>query len=151
MKRVQAGFTLIELMIVVAIIAILAAIAIPAYQSYIQEANISKVISAYDEAARAAKSELAKINSQLARGKSINNSDYSSANWNVILGGDTATAPGGGPSYVFAAAANDTSGQVGILLGGDYSAGTGYVFVNRPNHAGELGNSTSVTILQNAL
>ena len=44
--RNNGGFTLIELMIVIAIIAILAAIALPAYQSYIIRAQVSEVITA---------------------------------------------------------------------------------------------------------
>ncbi|MFA7526585.1 MAG: pilin [Ottowia sp.] len=46
MKRVQAGFTLIELMIVVAIIGILAAVALPAYQDYTVRAKVSEAIIA---------------------------------------------------------------------------------------------------------
>lgn len=47
MKRsIQKGFTLIELMIVVAIIGILAAVALPAYQDYTKRAKMSKVILA---------------------------------------------------------------------------------------------------------
>jgi type IV pilus assembly protein PilA len=49
MKK-QAGFTLIELMIVVAIIGILAAIALPAYQDYTNKAKVSEVILAASSA-----------------------------------------------------------------------------------------------------
>lgn len=50
MNKVQQGFTLIELMIVVAIVGVLAAIALPAYQDYVIRAKVSEGIAALDAA-----------------------------------------------------------------------------------------------------
>ena len=50
MKQVQKGFTLIELIIVIAIVGILAAVALPAYQDYTVRAKLSEVIARGAEA-----------------------------------------------------------------------------------------------------
>ena len=65
MKRsMQKGFTLIELMIVVAIIGILAAVALPAYQDYTVRAKVSEVVLAASSA-KTAIAESAQVNSTM--------------------------------------------------------------------------------------
>ncbi|WP_395344722.1 pilin [Ningiella sp. W23] len=65
-NKAQKGFTLIELMIVVAIIGILAAIALPAYQSYTDRAKFSELVSAAS-AAKTATNVCVQINNDITQ------------------------------------------------------------------------------------
>jgi len=128
MKRAQSGFTLIELMIVVAIIAILAAIAIPAYNQYIREAQMSKVSDHHDTAYRSLKAELSKRAAMMARGEPLTAIDNAEA-VNIVNPEGRQAPKGSVPA--FAAAVDDTNGVVGITASG--LAGEEVIVITRPN------------------
>ena len=148
MKKVQSGFTLIELMIVVAIIAILAAIAIPAYNSYITEAQLSKASSHFDEAYRASKAEIAKRLAQTARGKT-GMTALTSTTILPIINPENLTAPKGGVP-AFSDTADSTNGVIQVVVTGGGTVGTEIVTVTYPNNW--LGqDSAKAPIVINAL
>jgi len=109
MRAIQKGFTLIELMIVVAIIGILAAVALPAYQDYSNRAKRSEVILA----ASACRTSITEVYQSATSAPGINN-------WGCEF-----TQPGtGGASKYVSTIGTDVNGKVTVTIQG-FAATTG--------------------------
>jgi type IV pilus assembly protein PilA len=99
MKRLQQGFTLIELMIVVAIVGILAAIALPAYQDYVIRSKMSEA----EAALAACKTSVAEyLSSHSGNWPTNANSGCSTTTTQYVAGGVTV----GGTNTIFATSQN---------------------------------------------
>lgn len=122
MRTLQKGFTLIELMIVVAIIGILAAVALPAYQDYTVRAKVSEVMLAASSA-KTAVSEAASTLNQLPATASVDvQSQQSKYVSSVTWDGSKITASARGDTTISGStiemAATYASGQVTWTCGG---------------------------------
>jgi len=103
MKSIQKGFTLIELMIVVAIIGILAAVALPAYQDYTIRARTSELILAASAARTSVTEAAQQLNTltgsgsglSIGTGGKISAASVSTAGVITIMGSDTSMGTSG--------------------------------------------------------
>ena len=99
MNKKQQGFTLIELMIVVAIIGILAAVALPAYQDYTNRAKVSELILAGADA-------------------KINISEFVQVKGTLLNAGSGITIPTGGKNVKSTSAVTKATGVITVLSSG---------------------------------
>ncbi|MEM7218102.1 MAG: prepilin-type N-terminal cleavage/methylation domain-containing protein [Pseudomonadota bacterium] len=141
----QRGFTLLELMVVVAVIGILSAVAASSYNDYIESSSATVVHNHYDEAVRAIRGRYVFAQAQLAQGIVVGDPvPPDTAGWISFLDSSNGRAPGGGAPYI-AGTGSATSGAVGIEATGAFGDGDSQVTITRPAFGALTVASTVVT------
>ena len=107
-RSAQKGFTLIELMIVVAIIGILAAVALPAYQDYTVRAKVSELILAGSSYKTAIAEKYQSDNDSATAGSNVSFNTVGKISGGTVSGGGTITIQGSTASTSVGAAVTIT-------------------------------------------
>ena len=140
-QKIQKGYTLVEIMIVIGVISMLAAFAIPAYSEYMNSASISKVNSHYKEAVRLTRAVFAKNRAREAMaGKS--GRPQNQQEWIDLFNNSEVIAPGGGLAFEASATGNTETGAIGIQSNVNGSE----VVIVRPAYIDIVAESATLTV-----
>jgi prepilin-type N-terminal cleavage/methylation domain-containing protein len=119
MESRHGGFSLFELLIAIAVIGIVSAFAIPAYRSYVETANMTKVTANFEQAIRVAQNayNLQKTRAALGMDSPV---PTTTDEWIALFNESGIEAPGGGPAYIASTNNRDTgrgdpvTGAIGV-------------------------------------
>ena len=108
-RRQNLGLSLFELMLAIGIVGMLAGFAVPAYRSYIETANMTRVTANFEQSVRLGRDTFALHKTRMALGL-IGTVPSTTDGWIEMFNTSGALAPGGGPAYI-ASTNNQTSGR----------------------------------------
>ena len=134
------GFSLIELLVAIAIIGILSAIAVPAYQGYVRNANMTRIDTNMAQGTRFLENELRRLQVNLSMGLlTVEGIDDTLAAAELAgrLNASGGTSPSGTAAYKAGTYENldDTSGQIAIEVTGSVQTGDYAAELTRPAYA----------------